>query len=222
MMSDGYAGYRSRLVEALQLKGIRDMAVLRAVATVPRHRFVPAELAARAYDDVALPIGAGQTISQPYVQARSCELLELTGRERVLEIGTGSGYQTALLAMLAEMVFSIERVAELARRAHEALKATGVGNVSVMHGDGTLGWKPNAPYDGIVVAAASPGIPKPLVEQLTPGGRLVIPVAREEGDVQVLTLVRRHDSGNGFDQTPISDVRFVPLLGEFGYAPRES
>jgi protein-L-isoaspartate(D-aspartate) O-methyltransferase len=221
-MSDGYAGYRSRLVEALQLKGIRDMAVLRAVATVPRHVFVPPELEARAYDDVALPIGAGQTISQPYVQARSCELLELTGRERVLEIGTGSGYQTALLAMLAEMVFSIERVPELARRAHDALKATGIANVSVLHGDGTLGWKPNAPYDGIVVAAASPAIPKPLVDQLTPGGRLVIPVARDEGDVQVLTLVRRHDSGSGFDQTPIADVRFVPLLGEFGYAPRES
>ena len=221
-MSDGYAGYRSRLVEALQLKGIRDMAVLRAVATVPRHLFVPKELEARAYDDAALPIGAGQTISQPYVQARSCELLELTGRERVLEIGTGSGYQTALLAMLAEMVFSVERIPELARRAHEALKATGITNVSVMHGDGTLGWKPNAPYDGIVVAAASPGIPKPLVEQLTPGGRLVIPVARGDGEVQVLTLVRRHDSGNGFDETPISDVRFVPLLGEFGYAPRES
>ncbi len=223
-MSDGFAGYRSALVEALQLKGIRDMAVLRAVATVPRHLFVPPELEARAYDDVALPIGAGQTISQPFVQARSCELLGLTGRERVLEIGTGSGYQTALLAMLAEAVFSIERVADLARRAHDALHRSGVSNVSVMHGDGTLGFKSHAPYHGIVVSAAAPAIPEPLVAQLAPGGRLVIPVAAGQGDsdAQVLTLVVRHGAGPGYDTTPISDVRFVPLLGEFGYAPRET
>ena len=121
-MSDGFAGYRSALVEVLQAKGIHDMAVLRAVATVPRHLFLPDAVAHRAYEDVALPIGQAQTISQPYVQARSCELLELTGRERVLEVGTGSGYQTALLSMLAETVFSIERLPELARRAHEVLR----------------------------------------------------------------------------------------------------
>jgi protein-L-isoaspartate(D-aspartate) O-methyltransferase len=219
-MSDGYAGYRSQLVEALQLKGIHDMAVLRAVATVPRHRFVPDTLAHRAYEDAALPIGAGQTISQPYVQARSCELLKLTGRERVLEIGTGSGYQTALLAMLAESVFSIERVPELARRAHETLRACHFTNVTVMHADGTLGWKPNAPYHGIVVAAASPEIPPPLVAQLTPGGRLVIPVGTREE--QVLTLVVRDSDGPGYESTPMTDVRFVPLLGEFGFALPES
>lgn len=219
-MSDGYAGYRSKLVETLQLKGIHDMAVLRAVATVPRHRFVPGTLEHRAYEDVALPIGAGQTISQPYVQARSCELLKLTGRERVLEIGTGSGYQTALLAMLAESVFSIERVPELARRAHEVLRELEFANITVMHADGTLGWKPNAPYDGIVVAAASPEIPAPLVAQLKPGGRLVIPVGTREE--QVLTLVVRHAEGPGFDSTSITDVRFVPLLGEFGFALPES
>ncbi|MDZ4258463.1 MAG: protein-L-isoaspartate(D-aspartate) O-methyltransferase [Gemmatimonadales bacterium] len=219
-MSDGYAGYRSQLVEALQLKGIRDMAVLRAVGSVPRHRFVPGTLERQAYEDVALPIGAGQTISQPYVQARSCELLALTGRERVLEIGTGSGYQTALLAMLAESVFSIERIPELARRAHEILRELGFANVTVMHADGTLGWKPNAPYHGIVVAAASPDIPLPLVQQLTPGGRLVIPVGSRES--QVLTLVTRHPEGAGYDTRPISDVRFVPLLGEFGFALPES
>lgn len=217
-MSDGYVGYRSALVEALQLKGIHDMAVLRGVATVPRHRFVPESLRHQAYEDAALPIGQGQTISQPYVQARSCELLELTGRERVLEIGTGSGYQTALLAMLAESVFSIERVPELARRAREALRESGFENVSVMHGDGTLGWKPNAPYQGIVVAAASPGIPRPLVDQLAPGGRLVIPVGDQHG--QVLTLVTRHSDGDGYDERPIHDVRFVPLLGEFGFSPQ--
>lgn len=220
-MSDGYAGYRSALVEALQLKGIHDMAVLRAIAMVPRHRFVPTELAGRAYDDVALPIGSGQTISQPYVQARSCELLELRGHERVLEIGTGSGYQTALLSMLAEMVFGIERIAELARRGHEVLKSIGISNISVMHGDGTLGFKPNAPYHAIVVAAAAPQIPKPLVEQLLPGGRLVIPVSRDGEASQVLTLVRKDLEGGGIQVTPISDVRFVPLLGEFGYSARE-
>lgn len=220
MMADGYAGYRSQLVEALQLKGIHDMAVLRAVATVPRHRFVPPSLVHRAYEDAALPIGAGQTISQPYVQARSCELLRLTGRERVLEIGTGSGYQTALLSMLAESVFSIERVAELARRAHEALRELGYDNVSVMHADGTLGWKPNAPYHGIVVAAASPAVPAPLVAQLTPGGRMVIPIGTL--DEQVLTLVTRHLEGPGHDTTEVGDVRFVPLLGEFGFTPPES
>lgn len=219
-MSDGYAGYRSALVETLQRKGIHDMAVLRAVATVPRHRFVPDHLVPRAYDDTALPIGQGQTISQPYVQARSCELLELTGRERVLEIGTGSGYQTALLCMLAETVFSIERLPDLARRAREVLRETGFENVTVIHGDGTLGWKPNAPYHGIVVSAGSPDVPQPLVDQLTPGGRMVIPIGPH--DAQVLTLVRRHGEGPGHDETPVGDVRFVPLLGQFGWSPPES
>jgi protein-L-isoaspartate(D-aspartate) O-methyltransferase len=218
-VSDGYAGYRSALVETLQQKGIHDMAVLRAVATVPRHRFVPDSLVTRAYDDAALPIGQGQTISQPYVQARSCELLKLTGRERVLEIGTGSGYQTALLAMLAESVFSIERLPDLARHAREVLRETGYNNVSVIHADGTLGFKPSAPYQGIIVAAGSPGVPQPLVEQLTPGGRMVIPLGGH--DSQVLTLVERQQEGPGYDQTSVNDVRFVPLLGQFGWTDSE-
>lgn len=218
-MSDGYVGYRSALVEALQLKGVRDMAVLRAVAMVPRHLFLPESLRQRAYEDAALPIGQGQTISQPFVQARSCELMRLTGRERVLEIGTGSGYQTALLAMLAETVFSVERIAELARRAHDVLKTTGFTNVSVLHADGTLGWKGCAPYDAIVVSAACPDVPRPLIEQLVPGGRLVIPVGTR--DTQVLTLVMRHAEGEGFDSAPVHDVRFVPLLGEFGFSPQD-
>lgn len=215
-MSDGFAGYRSQLVETLQVKGIHDMAVLRAIGTVPRHRFVPELLRHRAYEDAALPIGAEQTISQPYVQARSCELLRLTGRERVLEIGTGSGYQTALLSMLVETVFSIERIPELARHAHEVLRELGYANVTVHHGDGTLGWKSLSPFDAIVVAAASPVIPKPLVDQLVPSGRLVIPIG--DRDAQVLTLVTRHPEGAGFDEQAISDVRFVPLLGEFGFS----
>ena len=215
-MTDGFVGYRSQLVETLQGKGVRDMAVLRAVATIPRHLFVPGPLRHQAYDDVALPIANGQTISQPYVQARSCELMRLTGRERVLEIGTGSGYQTALLSMLAESVFSIERIADLARHAHEVIRELGLNNITIMHGDGSLGWRPNSPYDAIVVAAASPAIPQPLIEQLAPGGRLVIPVGPR--DAQVLTLVTRHQEDAGYDATPVHDVRFVPLFGQFGFA----
>lgn len=191
------------------------MAVLRAIGTVPRHLFIPEHLRHRAYEDEALPLSAGQSISQPWVQARSCELLQLKGRERVLEVGTGSGYQTALLSMLAEAVFSIERIPELARKAHEILRGQGYRNVTVQHGDGTLGWRSLSPFDAIVVAAASPGIPAPLVSQLSPGGRMVLPVGGREA--QVLTLVIKHDDGPGFDETQLTDVRFVPLLGEFGF-----
>ena len=210
---DGFGGYRARLVETLQRKGIRDLAVLRAVRMVPRHLFVPESVRHRAYDDAALPIGSSQTISQPWVQARYLELLSLTGRERVLEIGTGSGYQTALLAMLCDAVFSVERIPALAQRAREALAASGIRNVTVLVGDGTLGWRPFAPYDAILVAAASPEIPGPLVEQLAPGGRMVIPLGDRAN--QTLTLARRE--GDQLRTTTVADVRFVPLLGEFGF-----
>ncbi|HEX6669028.1 MAG TPA: protein-L-isoaspartate(D-aspartate) O-methyltransferase [Gemmatimonadales bacterium] len=210
---DGYGGYRAQLVETLQRKGIRDLAVLRAVRMVPRHLFVPESVRHRAYDDAALPIGSNQTISQPWVQARYLELLALGGRERVLEIGTGSGYQTALLAMLCDAVFSVERIPALAQRARETLAAAGIRNVTVLVGDGTLGWRPFAPYDAILVAAASPEIPAPLVEQLAPGGRMVIPLGDRAN--QVLTLVRRE--GDQLLTTTVADVRFVPLLGEFGF-----
>jgi protein-L-isoaspartate(D-aspartate) O-methyltransferase len=210
---DSYGGYRGQLVETLQRKGVRDLAVLRAVRMVPRHLFVPESVRHRAYDDVALPIGSGQTISQPYVQARYLELIGLTGREKVLEIGTGSGYQTALLALLASMVFSVERVSGLAQSARSALHAASLRNVTVLVGDGTLGWRPFAPYDAILVSAASPEVPTPLVEQLAIGGRMVIPLG--DRSAQTLTLVERR--AEGVHSSTIADVRFVPLVGEFGF-----
>jgi protein-L-isoaspartate(D-aspartate) O-methyltransferase len=210
---DSYGGYRSQLVETLQQKGIRDLAVLRAVGTVPRHLFVPESVRHRAYDDAALPIGGGQTISQPWVQARYLELCALTGRERVLEVGAGSGYQTGLLAQLADAVFAVERIPALAHHARAALEAAGIRNVTVLVGDGTLGWRPFAPYDAILVAAASPEVPLPLIEQLAPGGRLVIPIGNR--DSQVLTLDQR--VGDEVQTRTVADVRFVPLLGEFGF-----
>ena len=212
---DSYGGYRARLVEELREKGIRDLAVLHAVATVPRHRFVPETLRHRAYEDSALPIGAGQTISQPYVHARSLELLRLAGGDRVLEVGAGSGYQTALLAELASTVLAVERIPDLARAARQALEDVGVRNATVVVGDGTLGWRAYAPYDAIVVGAASPSTPEPLLEQLAPGGRMVIPLGNT--DQQILTLIERQEGG--FRQTTATDVRFVPLLGQFGFAP---
>ena len=211
---DSYGGYRSQLVETLQQKGVRDLAVLRVVRMVPRHLFVPESVRHRAYDDVALPIGSGQTISQPYVQARYLELLGLTGRERVLEVGTGSGYQTALLALLAESVFSVERIPGLAQSARVALESGGIRNAIVLVGDGTLGWRPFAPYDAILVAAASPEIPAPLVEQLAPGGKMVIPLG--DRAVQTLTVVQRE--GDEIRTSTVADVRFVPLLGQFGFS----
>ncbi len=209
---DSFGGYRTRLVEQLQAKGIKDLAVLNAIARVPRHLFVPESVRHRAYEDTALPLSSGQTISQPWVQARSLELLHLTGGERVLEVGAGSGYQTALLASLASVVFAVERVASLAYSARAALEAAGMTNVTVLVGDGTLGWRSCAPFDAIVVAAASPEVPAPLLEQLNPDGRLVIPLGR--GDVQGLTLVERRDGE--FVKSHIADVRFVPLIGRHG------
>ena len=213
MTRDGFGGYRARLVEGLRAKGIRDLAVLRAFAETPRHLFVPQALRQRAYEDAALPIGNGQTISQPFTQARYLETLGLTGRERVLEIGTGSGYQTALLGALADQVFTIERVRPLAEAAQAALKAAAVGNVSLLVGDGTLGWSAYAPYHAILVAAGGPEVPQPLVEQLVEGGRMIIPLGAK--GAQTLTLVRR--TVNGVDVTPLGDARFVPLVGEHGF-----
>jgi protein-L-isoaspartate(D-aspartate) O-methyltransferase len=214
--TDTYAGYRARLVETLRARGIRDLAVLKAFAETPRHLFVPPAVQHRAYEDTALPIGNGQTISQPFTQARYLEALRLTGRERVLEIGTGSGYQTALLGALAGTVFSVERVERLALAAQGALRQAGIVNVSVLLGDGTLGWSAYAPYDAILVAAGGPEVPPPLVEQLAADGRLLIPLG--QGGVQTLTLVERVGQGVASElrRTPLGAARFVPLLGEHG------
>lgn len=211
---DSYAGYRHKLVETVRQQGVQDLAVLRAIGEVPRHRFVPAAMQHRAYEDNALPIGSGQTISQPSIQALSIEKLALRGREKVLEIGTGSGYQTALLALCAGLVFSVERVASLAEQARRTLAEVEIRNVSVLVGDGTLGWRAYAPYDAIIVAAASPDVPAPLVEQLAPGGRLLLPLGPRT--TQVLTLVTRN-ADDTVTRTPILDAIFVPLLGKHGF-----
>ena len=210
---DSYGGYRERLVDALREKGIRDLAVLKAVSEVPRHLFVPASLRAQAYEDTSLPIGNGQTISQPSTQARALEALRLTGREKVLEVGLGSGYQTALLGCLASQVFGIERIPVLAEAARRALAEAGVRNVSILVGDGTLGWRAYEPYDAIVVAAASPEVPAPLLEQLVPGGRMLLPLGPR--DAQVLTLVTNAAAGPVLE--PLAGASFVPLLGRHGF-----
>lgn len=212
-MSGEQPGGRRRLVEALQEKGVRDLSVLRAFALTPRHLFVPTGMRHRAYEDSALPIGNGQTISQPSTHARYLELLGLTGKERVLEIGTGSGYQTVLLSHLASQVFSIERVGTLVTQAHDAIRAAGAANVSLLSGDGTLGWREYAPYDAILVTAGSPSIPTPLAEQLLEGGRMLMPLGdREE---QILTLVTKR--GEELERRDIGTARFVPLIGKYGW-----
>jgi protein-L-isoaspartate(D-aspartate) O-methyltransferase len=213
-LTDSYGGYRARLVEALRAQGIEDLAVLRAFGETPRHLFVPDVLERQAYDDAALPIGNGQTISKPSTQARYLEALGLSGRETVLEIGTGSGYQTALLAMLASRVISVERVPRLAGQARDALARAGVGNVLVVTGDGSLGWREGAPYEAILVAAAGPLVPPPLLEQLADGGRLLAAIA-EAGGRQVLVRLVRH--GSSFASERLGSAQFVPLIGRHGF-----
>jgi len=208
-----FRGPRRRLIETLQANGISDLAVLRAFDEVPRHLFVPSGVRHRAYEDSALPIGNGQTISQPSVHARYLQELRLTGRERVLEIGTGSAYQTALLSKLVEQVFSVERVGALMDRSREILQRLGARNVSLLLGDGTLGWSSYSPYDAILVSAAAPQVPQPLAEQLAEGGRLLIPLGgRDEQTLAVLTK-----RGTELERRDIGAVRFVPLVGKYGW-----
>jgi protein-L-isoaspartate(D-aspartate) O-methyltransferase len=208
-----FKGVRRRLVENLQQSGIRDLAVLHAIDETPRHLFVPTGVRHRAYEDSALPIGNGQTISQPSIHARYLELLKLTGEEKVLEIGTGSGYQTALLSKLAAQVFSVERIGVLLDRAREILQQIGVRNVSFLLGDGTLGWRQYAPYDAILVGAGAPEVPETYKEQLAEGGRILIPI----GDMDEQTLFMYTRRGDELEEQEIGPVRFVPLLGKYSW-----
>ena len=212
------AALRERMVnEQIRARGVADPRVLSAMRKVPRERFVPGELGPRAYDDTALPIGQGQTISQPYVVAYMTEALGVERGHRVLEIGTGSGYQAAILGELAGQVFTIEIVPELARRAAATLKALGYTNVGVRAGDGYAEWPEHAPFDRILVTAAPEEIPKPLIEQLGPGGRLVIPVGGQ-GRTQWITIVDK--TARGVVQRRTLPVQFVPFTGR-GAAGRE-
>lgn len=208
-----WKGARTRLVDELREKGVRDISVLRALGLTPRHLFVPTGVRHRAYEDTPLPIGNSQTISQPSVHARYLETLALKGTERVLEIGTGSGYQTVLLAHLAAQVFSVERIKPLLDNAREVIKLCEVSNVSLMLGDGTYGWKEYAPYDAILVGAASPDVPQPLMDQLAEGGRLLVPVGSKE-EQQLLMITRK---GGTFRRETLTAVRFVPLVGDHGW-----
>jgi protein-L-isoaspartate(D-aspartate) O-methyltransferase len=203
-----------------QIKGRRvyDELVLEAMRTVPRHRFVPAYMRGSAYRDAPLPIGEGQTISQPYVVAFMTAALQLSGGEKVLEIGTGSGYQAAILAYIAREVISIERLPRLAEEARRTLAELGYDNVRVVVGDGTRGWPEEAPYDAIVVTAASPDVPRPLLEQLADGGRLVAPI----GPRYTQQLVRVRREGETFQREDLLGVAFVPLIGEHGWDQRGS
>jgi len=206
---------RTRMVETqLRERDIVDERALSAMERVPRELFVPPEERKRAYEDAALPIGSGQTISQPYMVARICEVLALTGSERVLDVGTGSGYQAAVLAELAAEVVTIERIPELAAEAERALAEAGYENVEVRVGDGTLGVPDLAPFRAIAVAAAAPDIPETLYEQLEPGGRMAIPVGRRRS--QDLLLVVRSPEGPAIIRSV--PCRFVPLLGEEGFS----
>ena len=194
-------------------RGVTDPKVIEAFRKVPRERFVSPEYEDSAYDDNPLPIGRGQTISQPYMVGLMTQELGLTGGEKVLEIGTGSGYQSAILAEIAGEVFSVERDPELSRRAAGVLGGLGYGNVRFLCGDGTLGWKENAPYDAMIVTAGSPDIPDPLKEQLAEGGRLVIPVGPFYGQ----TLIRVTRKGKTFRAQTVCGCVFVPLVGKFGW-----
>lgn len=207
---------RTRMVD-LQLagRGISDTRVLEAFRSVPREAFLSPDLAEFAHDDKPLPIGAGQTISQPYIVAITIEALGLRGNERVLEIGTGSGYAAAVLSRLTKEVFTVERLEPLAEAARERLTRLGYHNVHVLRGDGTLGWSEHAPYEAIAVAAGGPEVPKALLSQLSPDGRLVIPVGPEEFS-QVLVRVTR-EGESSFREEPIAEVRFVRLIGEQGW-----
>jgi protein-L-isoaspartate(D-aspartate) O-methyltransferase len=200
----------------LRQEGIRDPAVLQAMNRVPRERFVPAAYQTQAYEDRALPISGGQTISQPFVVAYMLSALALEASDRVLEIGTGSGYEAAVLSLIAEEVFSVEREAQLAQEARRRLAQLGYSNVQVYHGDGTLGWAEHAPYDGIVVSAGGPSVPPALRQQLAVNGRLIMPVGRYPHQQRLIKISRL--SADEFKEVRLKHVAFVPLIGAEGWA----
>jgi len=209
------ADERLRMVEyQIASRGIRDHRVLSAMKEVPRHLFVPPPYDKSAYEDCPLPIGNGQTISQPYIVALMTELLSLQPTDSVLEIGTGCGYQAAILAALVRQVTTIERIPEVAGLARANLSAVGCRNVEVIVGDGTLGHPQKAPYDGIIITAATPSVPRPLIEQLAEGGRLVAPV----GGRDIQELIRLRKKGGSLNEDHHGGVRFVPLIGECGWS----
>jgi protein-L-isoaspartate(D-aspartate) O-methyltransferase len=206
---------RRRLLDDLTAKGITDRRVLDAMAEIPRERFVLEEYQRRAYDDRALPIDAGQTISQPYMVALMTQELRLSGDECILEIGTGSGYQAAILARLCRRVVTVERIAELSARARSVLDSLGIDTVECHVGDGSPGWPADAPYDGIIITAGAPDIPPVLYSQLRPEGRLVIPIGA--GHPQMLKTILRRDGGPVV--TDVCECSFVPLIGAEGWPP---
>jgi protein-L-isoaspartate(D-aspartate) O-methyltransferase len=215
-LTAGYRIPRERMIERLRGHySIRDNRVLEAMRAVPRHFFVPDALQSRAYGDHALPIAANQTISQPFIVARMTELLELNERSRVLEIGAGSGYQTAVLARLAAQVYAIERIAELAREAQSRIRQLGIYNATVKCFDGTLGWSAHAPYDAILVAAGGPEVPDPLVAQLGPSGRLVIPVGESRDSQRLVRIIKTE---KGYAREDHGPCAFVPLIGHYGWS----
>jgi protein-L-isoaspartate(D-aspartate) O-methyltransferase len=215
MLGDDREPERNAMVEyQIRARGVSDPRVLSAMREVPRHRFVPPEISRVAYDDRPLPIGEGQTISQPFIVAVMTELLEPGPEDRILEIGTGSGYQAAILSLLSGEVVSMERLAGVAARATRMFEALGVHNVKVITGDGTLGYPPHAPYNGIIITAATPDVPEALVAQLAEGGRLVAPV----GDRSCQTLVRLTKRDGKVRREESIGVVFVPLIGEQGFS----
>jgi len=199
--------------EQIVARGIRDPRVIAALKKIPRHLFVEEALQGQAYTDHPLPIGEKQTISQPYMVALMTEALQLTGKEKVLEIGAGSGYQTAVLAEVAQAVFSIERILALTLRARKLLEDLGYGNAEIKFSDGTQGWVEESPFDGIIVTAGAPDVPQPLVDQLAVGGRLVIPV----GDAYVQDLLRITKTEEGIRKEDLGGCRFVKLIGRYGW-----
>ncbi|MGC9976279.1 MAG: protein-L-isoaspartate(D-aspartate) O-methyltransferase [Syntrophales bacterium] len=216
-MIDRYVKQRKRMVESqIRARGIRDARVLAAMEKVPRHLFVNEALRDQAYNDSPLPIDGGQTISQPYIVALMTEAMELTGKDKVLEIGTGSGYQTAILAELAEHVFSIDRVASLASAARRLLEALNYYNVAIRVGDGTYGWREEVPFDAIIVTAGAPNIPRTFVEQISIGGRLVIPVGGRHSQA-LIKITRLAEDLSDVKKEDLGGCRFVDLIGEYGW-----